>query len=179
MYENNKARQNRILPSVTAKTCCASFPARAERGEVLRQTPKHNILPPAAKRGENHSGACWVFPSLPHLKNKTAVLLAFKNYRPSYFLGYRQRPILPGRFQPSTFGAKRLNFCVRNGNRWVPLAIVTGMVGCVLHTHNYTAQSIDALFRSLFLRFCDQALDLLVSVSSMHYCTYTPDLSTL
>ena len=25
----------------------------------------------------------------------------------------------------------------------------------------------------------DQALDLLVSVSSMHYCTYTPDLSTL
>ena len=27
--------------------------------------------------------------------------------------------------------------------------------------------------------FCDQALDLLVSVSSMHCCTYTPDLSTL
>ena len=26
---------------------------------------------------------------------------------------------------------------------------------------------------------CDQALDLLVSVSSMHYCTSTPDLSTL
>ena len=121
---------------------------------------------------------CPGFP-FPHLKNKTAVLLAFKNYRPSYFLGYRQRPILPGRFQPSTFGAKRLNFCVRNGNRWVPLAIVTGMVECVLHTHNYTAQSIDALFRSLFLRFCDQALDLLVSVSSIHYCTYTPDLSTL
>ena len=43
----------------------------------------------------------------------------------------RQRPILPGRFQPSTFGAKRLNFCVRNGNRWIPLAIVTGMVKCV------------------------------------------------
>ena len=31
------------------------------------------------------------------------------------------------------------------------------------------------------LRSCcsDQALDLLVSVSLMHYCTYTPDLSTL
>ena len=97
----------------------------------------------------------------------------------AFLFDYRQRPILPGRFQPSTFGAKRLNFCVRNGNRWIPLAIVTGMVECVLHTHNYTAQSIDALFRSLFLRFCDQALDLLVSVSSMHYCTYTPDLSTL
>ena len=38
----------------------------------------------------------------------------------------RQRPNLPGRVQPSTFGAKRLNFCVRNGNRWNPLAITTG-----------------------------------------------------
>ena len=29
----------------------------------------------------------------------------------------------------------------------------------------------------LFFRICDQALDLLVSVSSTHYCAYTPDLS--
>ena len=40
--------------------------------------------------------------------------------------GFRQRPNLPGRVQPSTFGAKRLNCCVRNGNRWNPLAIATG-----------------------------------------------------
>ena len=64
MYENNKARQNRILPSVTAKIRRADFSARTERGEVLRQTIKRNILLLAAKRGENHSGACWVFPSL-------------------------------------------------------------------------------------------------------------------
>ena len=32
----NKARQNRILPSVTYKTCRASFPARAERVEFSR-----------------------------------------------------------------------------------------------------------------------------------------------
>ena len=42
------------------------------------------------------------------------------------FHGIRQRPTLPGRLQPSTIGAERLNFCVRYGNRWIPFAIVTG-----------------------------------------------------
>ena len=37
----------------------------------------------------------------------------------------RQLPTLPGRYHPSTIGVKRLNFCVRYGNRCVPLAIVT------------------------------------------------------
>ena len=36
-----------------------------------------------------------------------------------------QRPTLPGRLHPSTIGAERLNFCVRYGNRCVPLAIIT------------------------------------------------------
>ena len=40
--------------------------------------------------------------------------------------GSRRRPTLPGRCQPSTISAKRLNFCVRYGNRWIPPAIVTG-----------------------------------------------------
>ena len=40
--------------------------------------------------------------------------------------GVRRRPIFPGRCQPSIVGAERLNFCVRNGNRWDPLAIITG-----------------------------------------------------
>ena len=43
-----------------------------------------------------------------------------------FFHGIRQRPTLPGRLQPSTIGAERLNFCVRYGNRWIPFAIVTG-----------------------------------------------------
>ena len=34
--------------------------------------------------------------------------------------------MLPGRVQPSTFGAEGLNFCVRDGNRWDPFAIATG-----------------------------------------------------
>ena len=31
----------------------------------------------------------------------------------------RRRPTLPGRFQPSTISVLRLNFCVRDGNRWM------------------------------------------------------------
>ena len=40
--------------------------------------------------------------------------------------GNRQRPMLPGGFPPSTFSVLRLNYCVRDGNRWDPQAIVTG-----------------------------------------------------
>ena len=43
-------------------------------------------------------------------------------------IGIQRRPILPGRFQPSTFSVLRLNFCVRDGNRWDPQAIVTGNI---------------------------------------------------
>ena len=42
--------------------------------------------------------------------------------------GIRQCPTLPGRLQPSTIGAERLNFCVRYGNRWDPFAITTGIL---------------------------------------------------
>ena len=103
----------------------------------------------------------------------------------------RQRPNLPGRVQPSTFGAKRLNFCVRNGNRWNPLAITTGkgMHFYFPHLENRTFSflAIRSAFSSfnqsrffglsLNRLFSDQALDRLVSSSSIHYCTSTDDLS--
>ena len=37
----------------------------------------------------------------------------------------QQLPILPVRFQTSTFGVYELNYCVRYGNRWNLIAIVT------------------------------------------------------
>ena len=40
----------------------------------------------------------------------------------------RQRPTFPGSFPPSIIGAKELNYCVRDGNRWILLAIVTGFL---------------------------------------------------
>ena len=51
----------------------------------------------------------------------------------------RQRPTLPGRLQPSTIGVLRLNFCVRNGNRWNPQAITTAKgehMWCALRKKN-------------------------------------------
>ena len=170
----------------------------------------------------------------------------------------RRRPTLPGRFQPSTISVLRLNFCVRDGNRWIPQAIVTGNMGLsrsllalltstlsrfspVSPPHSLrlrfapasaslplrlpfprTLKTAQVRFRSapsdqdfpslLALTFSkssffglrfrsqvssalsmllipvpyslipssqDQALDRLVSPSSIHYCTSTDDLSTL
>ena len=41
------------------------------------------------------------------------------------FYIYQQLPILPGRFQPSTFGVCELNFRVRHGYGWCLTAIAT------------------------------------------------------
>ena len=38
----------------------------------------------------------------------------------------QQLPILPARLQASTFGLLVLNYCVRNGNRWIHQGIATG-----------------------------------------------------
>ena len=42
-------------------------------------------------------------------------------------------------FSASTFGVKELNFCVRNGNRWILFAIITAMVIylCFLSSYIY------------------------------------------
>ena len=84
--------------------------------------------------------------------------------------GLRRRPIFPARFQASIFGSVQLNFCVRNGNRWILHDMITGNFISFpsLHPHYCITPSKS---------FLDQALDLLVSVSSMHYCTSTSDLS--
>ena len=135
--------------------------------------------------------------------------------------GIRRRPTLPGRFQPSTISVLRLNFCVRDGNRWIPQAIVTGNqaeLGCICcrpsalrrfgnrtasrlpasgfcfcrmlpHPQNRTGSrfhlppdlgfSFRAPTKLLLLWLLDQALDLLVSSSSIRCRTSTDDLSTL
>ena len=68
--------------------------------------------------------------------------------------GIRRRPTLPGRVQPSTIGAEGLNFCVRDGNRWDPFAIVTGnccVVGglrSVCFTHHTCPRYRSVLWKS-------------------------------
>ena len=119
----------------------------------------------------------------------------------------RQRPTLPGRLQPSTIGVLRLNFCVRNGNRWNPQAITTAKGELCLPPSLYarlgykrgvftpfgqpctltTVYEFEIGFGHFLLVFwmgvlppnqLNQAIDLLVSSSCMHYCTSTDDLST-
>ena len=46
----------------------------------------------------------------------------------AFFFEIRQLPYLPIRVQISTSGNVELNFCVRNGNRWILYFIITGMV---------------------------------------------------
>ena len=67
--------------------------------------------------------------------------------------GSRRRPILPDRFQSSTFGAKRLNFCVRYGYRWDPLAIVTG-----IFQDPFVSASLASAYALSLLRFLPRAL---------------------
>ena len=45
---------------------------------------------------------------------------------PSSPKGIRQLPIFTGRCQPAIVGVRELNFCVRDGNRWILSAIATG-----------------------------------------------------
>ena len=68
--------------------------------------------------------------------------------------GIRRRPILPGRRQPGTFGAEKLNFCVRDGNRWDLLAIITGNSGSRVPVASlcFFARSSPSCFRLTSLR---------------------------
>ena len=62
-----------------------------------------------------------IFSFFPPNDKKTPLTLANQG-----LIGIRQRLILPGRVQPSTFSTGELNFCVRDGNRWNLSVIATG-----------------------------------------------------
>ena len=62
--------------------------------------------------------------------------------------GNRQRPILPGRVQPSTFGTGELNYCVRYGNRWDLSVITTGKISGRVSFFSFCSASFLLSFRS-------------------------------
>ena len=81
------------------------------------------VYPPCARvslppRSHVDSRGILSFP--PHDK-KAPLTLANQG-----LIGIRQRLILPGRVQPSTFSTGELNCCVRDGNRWNLSVIATG-----------------------------------------------------
>ena len=61
-------------------------------------------------------------------------------------IGIRQRLILPGRVQPSTFSTGELNCCVRDGNRWNLSVIATGNCGYLI------ASPFSSCFHFTYLR---------------------------
>ena len=80
----------------------------------IRRVPASPI-PPAAML------SCGGFSLFPPNDKKAPLTLANQG-----LIGIRQRLILPGRVQPSTFSTGELNFCVRDGNRWNLSVIATG-----------------------------------------------------
>ena len=90
-------------------------------------------------------------------------------------LSNRQLPILPGRLQPSTFGVYVLNYCVRNGNRWSHIAIITGLC-CCIHLHVHTIAWCQPFISCLRHSFTGHhALMLLPAQASLSLttCSYT------
>ena len=84
---------------------------------------------------------------------------------------FRRRSTFPGSCPPSIIDVKELNFRVRDGNGCDLLAIATGSSIFDRHSKLNNTKKCSKDF--------GQALGLLVSISYMHYCTSTFDLSTM
>ena len=96
---------------VTADFVCFHCPLEpAEKTNIIRKA--------AASPAPNRSRGGF---SIPQNDKKAPLTLANQG-----LIGIRQRLILPGRVQPSTFSTGELNFCVQDGNRWNLSVIATG-----------------------------------------------------
>ena len=87
----------------------------------LEPAEKTNIIGKGSRIPCAQSFARGIFSFCPPNDKKTPLTLANQG-----LIGIRQRLILPGRVQPSTFSTGELNFCVRDGNRWNLSVIATG-----------------------------------------------------
>ena len=167
---------------------------------LLSVSFSNSAVRPRLPSPRSHVGAGGIFYS-PKSPKKTPLTLANQG-----LIGIRQRLILPGRVQPSTFSTGELNFCVRDGNRWNLSVIATGngsyfvsLSRTLTTAHRMILQTVpissqfsvsDLLsldfalltLRSAILIFSFQALneafDRLVSSSYTPYSASTDDLST-
>ena len=90
----------------------------------LEPAEKTNIIGKGSRIPCAQSFARGIFSFFPQSDKKAPLTLANQG-----LIGIRQRLILPGRVQPSTFSTGELNFCVRDGNRWNLSVIATGNCG--------------------------------------------------
>ena len=90
----------------------------------LALVEKTNIIGKDSRIPCAQSFARGIFSFFPPNDKKIPLTLANQG-----LIGIRQRLILPGRVQPSTFSTGELNCCVRDGNRWNLSVIATGNCG--------------------------------------------------
>ena len=89
--------------------------ALVEKTNIINRKRQPNPLRPIVRAGD------FLFP-----QNDKKIPSTLANQG---LIGIRQRLILPGRVQPSTFSTGELNCCVRDGNRWNLSVIATGNCG--------------------------------------------------
>ena len=106
----------------------------------LEPAEKTNIIGKGSRIPCAQSFARGIF-SFPPNDKKAPLTLANQG-----LIGIRQRLILPGRVQPSTFSTGELNCCVRDGNRWNLSVIATGNCGYLI------ASPFSSCFHFTYLR---------------------------
>ena len=112
LFHCNMGGEGEGVQRATADFVCFHCPLEpAEKTNIIGKGSR--IPAPNRSRGG--------FSLFPQNDKKAPLTLANQG-----LIGIRQRLILPGRVQPSTFSTGELNFCVRDGNRWNLSVIATG-----------------------------------------------------
>ena len=98
-------------------TFSQAHPFFADRG--LSSWEKREDLHGSASKAEKPCRTLLIFLQSSVLKTKNQPLAVG-------LMIFQQCSIFPGRRQPSIFDDEKLNFCVRNVNRWILFSIATG-----------------------------------------------------
>ena len=116
MYEGGDACRVRGMRGIGESGFAPGASVPVARGDLL------GFARPQPVRVDHRNLPVFVYG----IARKDIVWMLEKRLLLQHPIGIRQRPTLPGRLQPSTISAWRLNCCVRYGNRWDPPAIATG-----------------------------------------------------
>ena len=175
-------RQRRQRPASEGRELSATAKRRDERRGVPAD-PRRQSRP--AQREERRGGRPTYGANSPHRADNNRAkqigsnaLNATSRPKAARLTLNRRRPTLPGPCEPSTIGAERLNFSVRNGKRCFPLAKATGNLREIpAAPQNRTAHHMGNSRRQLVNKN-RQALEPLVPVSFARYRTSRSGLST-
>ena len=85
----------------------------------------------------------------------------------------QQCSIFPGRRQPSIFNDEKLNFCVRDGNRWTFSLLSPGMVQSILYSDN-CIKLYYLLNQSLVIKPSTYQYQSATSITALPLLTYQP-----